>query len=244
MNEAISVNKLSVAYKGIDAINDISLEIMKGEFVCIIGPNGGGKTTFLNAVLGFLKPHSGEIRILNRNIKEAYSSVSYVPQTAAIDRNFPITVLETVMTAFLKSGFHLFRIFKKEEKEKAFLLLQQVGLDGLAERQISELSGGEFQRLLIARALASEPQILLLDEPTANVDAASRNNIFNILSEINTLGVTVVVVTHDIAAAVSTANKLICISRELVYCGKPEITKEISEIMYGTQIDLQGGAPS
>ncbi|MBR7133578.1 MAG: metal ABC transporter ATP-binding protein [Clostridia bacterium] len=241
MNSAISVKNLSVSYKGVEAINDISLEINKGEFVCIIGPNGGGKTTFLNAVLGFLKPNCGGIEIFGGNIKKARSVMSYVPQTAVIDRSFPITVIETVMTAFLRSGLHPFKLYKKAERERALTVLQKVGLDSLAQRQISELSGGEFQRLLIARALAANPQILLLDEPTANIDAASADKIFEILAEINLSGVTVVTVTHDLSVAVSAASRLVCINRELVYCGSPELTDEIIKAMYGRQINLNGG---
>ncbi len=234
MKTAIKTNGITVSYSGIDAINNISLEINEGEFVAIIGPNGGGKTTMLNTVLGFLKPNTGTIEMQEKAV------ISYVPQIASMDRNFPITVLETVMTAFLKSGLHPFRRFSIEEKDKAYKLLELLGLEAFANRQIGELSGGEFQRLLIARALAANPQILLLDEPTANVDPLSRDKIFKTLKEQNLKGLTVVIVTHDLSAACSFSNKLVLINRELLYCGEPVINDEISRIMYGGVFPIEG----
>ena len=239
MESAIKIENLTVSYSGIDAINSINLDIKKGEFVSIIGPNGGGKTTLLNAVLGFLKINSGAIDITAKP-----NALSYVPQIALIDRDFPITALETVMTAFLKSGLHPFKKFKKEEQQKATELLRLLGLEPYAKRQISELSGGEFQRLLIARALAAGPKILLLDEPTANVDLASRDKIFGTLKELNRSGLTVVMVTHDLSAACNFSSKLVLINRELIYCGAPVLNEDITKFLYGGSlpIESEGGS--
>lgn len=233
MKNAISVNGVSVSYSNVEAINNITLDIEEGEFVCIIGPNGGGKTTLLNTILGFLKPDKGDVKVLEKSPKEAYSSISFVPQISSVDRCFPISVSETVMTAFLKKGLHPFKFFKKEEKAKAKELLVAVGLEDKEKSQVSELSGGEFQRLLIARALATEPRIILLDEPTANVDPKTSKIIFEILTELNRQGITVVAVTHDLNAATFFATKLACVKRELVYFGKPEITQNVSDAMFG-----------
>lgn len=234
MNEnVISVKEVSVSYGEVEAIENITLDIKKGEFVCIVGPNGGGKTTFLNAVLGFLKPDKGEIKIFGKDIKKAYSKISFVPQVSSAERNFPVSVLEAVMTAGLKSGLHPFKSFNKADKKKAFELLKAVGLDGFAKREISALSGGEFQRMLIARALSQEPEILLLDEPTANADISSRNKIFSLLSELNRNGLTVVIVTHDLAAVKDRCSKLIAINRGLVFCGKLSEKTDIGAMMYG-----------
>lgn len=233
METAIKIDSLSVSYGRAEAISNISIEIKKGELVCVIGPNGGGKTTLLNAILGFVTPDSGSITVSGRRARKGCSPISFVPQTAAVDRDFPISVGQTVMSAFLKKGLHPFRVYSAAEREKAESLLVEVGLKNAFNKQISQLSGGEFQRMLIARALAAEPDILLLDEPTANIDPASAEKVFSILSQLNKNGMTVVAVTHDISAALSIANRLICVKTELIYDGKPEINQEISRTMFG-----------
>ncbi len=236
MDTEIKITNLTVSYSGEDAINNINLDIKKGEFVAVIGPNGGGKTTLINAILGFSKADTGTIEIVPKS-----TALSYVPQISLVDRSFPITVLETVLTAFLKSGLHPFKKFKRSEIEKANDCLRLLGLNDYANRQISELSGGEFQRLLIARALAVCPEILLLDEPTANVDIVSRDKIFSTLKELNAKGLTVITVTHDLSAAAEFSSKLVLINRELIYCGKPVITDEITKALYGGAIITDGG---
>jgi len=139
MKDVISVNGVSVSYSNVEAINNITLQINEGEFVCIIGPNGGGKTTLLNAVLGFLKPDKGEIKVLGGSVKKAYASITYVPQIALVDRRFPISVIETVMAAFLKSGLHPFKLFSKQEKERAEELLRLVGLENKDKISIAKI---------------------------------------------------------------------------------------------------------
>lgn len=233
MSQAITVKNLCVAYSNIEAVNNINLEINKGEFVSVIGPNGGGKTTLLNTLLGFLKPYEGEVIIHGSKKVEKGNVMSYVPQVADIDRDFPITVLEAVMTSFLKNGLHPFRRFTQAERQKALFYLKEVGLEDYGKRQLNQLSGGEFQRLLIARALIGEPQILLLDEPTANVDIASRDKIFELLGRLNKDGMTIITVTHDLSAAIELSSKLVCINRTLVYCGEPHLNDAVARTMYG-----------
>lgn len=221
METALAVRQLSVSYGGIDAISDISIDIKKGEFLGITGPNGGGKTTLLSAVLGLIKPISGNITILGGDINKGRRLIGYVPQIAAIDRDFPITVSETVMTAYLKNGLHPFKKFGTDEKQRALETLKKVGLENHAKNRINELSGGEFQRLLIARALATEPEILLLDEPTSNIDKDSREKIYRLLKELNLKGVTVVMVTHDLQSISALFSRLLCINRTVVFDGAP-----------------------
>lgn len=236
METVIEIKNLTVSYNGEDAINNINIEIKKGEFVAVVGPNGGGKTTLINTILGFLKADGGSVKIMPKSIV-----LSYVPQISLVERNFPITVLETVLTAFLKSGLHPFKKFKIREIEKATECLKLLGLNDYASRQISELSGGEFQRLLIARSLAADPEILLLDEPTSNVDIASRDKIFATLKALNDKGLTVIMVTHDLSAATEYSSRLVLINRELIYCGKPVITEDITKALYGSTIVTDGG---
>lgn len=241
MENAISVKHLCVSYVNSHALHGINLEVEKGDFLGIIGPNGGGKTTLLNAVLGFVKPDNGEIRINGLPPKKGRNIIGYVPQTANVEMNFPISVTETVMTAFLNQGLHLFKRFSASDRQRALKILKRVGLEDLANRQISELSGGEFQRLLIARALARDPEILLLDEPTSSVDPASTEEIYSILKELNRDGITVVMVTHDLAAVSSVVKKIACINRNLIYYGEPRLTNEICRAMYGCDLLEQGG---
>ena len=219
--DEISVKNLSVSYGNTDAINDININITTGEFLGITGPNGGGKTTLLSAVLGLLKPDSGNISILDTDIQKGRNSIGYVPQTAAIDRNFPLSVKEAVLTAFLKSGLHPFKKFNKEENERALSVLESVGIAEKADNLLSELSGGEFQRVLIARALVNNPKILLLDEPTSNIDKDSRKSIYRLLKSLNKQGITVVMVTHDLQNITNLFTRLICINRTVVFDGLP-----------------------
>lgn len=238
MNDAIQISQLSVFYGHTPAITNINLNVQEGEYLGIIGPNGGGKTTLLNSVLGLIKPTSGNIKIYNGAVKNMRDYIGYVPQIAEMDKKFPISALETVMTAFLKNGFHPFFTYKKKDEYRAMEQLERMQIDKLAHRQVSELSGGEFQRLLIARALAADPKILLLDEPTASVDPASRAQIYDLLSKLNDAGMTIVMVTHDMLAVASSINKLACLNHRIVYHGEPQLTDDVCTAMYGCPIDL------
>lgn len=217
MENIISLENASVSYRKNEALCNISLHIEKGSFTGIIGPNGGGKTTLLKTVLGFLKPEHGNI-----SISVSRDKIGYVPQTASLERDFPISVTEAVLTAFLKSGLHPFRRFTFDEKQKASKLLELVGLSLKADSAVSRLSGGEFQRMLIARALAAKPQIMLLDEPTANIDPESSEKIFKLLTELNRSGMTVITVTHDIPAVLKSADRLIYVNKLILFNGSPE----------------------
>lgn len=227
----ISVKNLSVSYGKVEAVNNINLDIEKGDFLCVTGPNGGGKTTFLNSLLGLVKPDSGEITINGIKIEKNPAKISFVPQTASLDRNFPISVIDTVLTGGLSKGLHPFKKFSQKEKQMAAEVLATVGLDGYSKRQISELSGGEFQRLLIARAIYSKPEILILDEPTANVDAAFESSIFSLLKDLNKQGMTVITVTHNLKAAAEIPNKIAFIDLTLKYFGKPLSVLELTTLM-------------
>lgn len=231
MEKAIKIDHLSVYYGETLAVNDICLDVEKGEFLGIIGPNGGGKSTLLKAVLGLIPKSEGTILINSKG------PVGYVPQFATMDRRFPISAIDVVLTATLKKGLSLFKKYSKEDIDQAKLQLERVGILDLAERQISKLSGGEFQRLLIARTLASDPEILLLDEPTASVDAVSRESIYNVLEELNKK-TTIIMVTHDLLAVSSKVKKLACMNGELVYHGEPELNESVVNKLYGCPVEL------
>lgn len=234
---ALHIDKLSVCYKNTMAISDISFDVEDGEYLGIIGPNGGGKSTLLKAILGLVPLSSGTVEIYGEKTNKNKSYIGYVPQFASVDKHFPITLLEVVLTGCLKPGLSPFFKYSSSNKKTAYELLERVGILDLANRQISELSGGEFQKMLIARALAAKPKLLLLDEPTASVDASSRDQIYNLLTELNK-DMTIILVTHDLLAVSSQINRLACLNGHLVYHGEPELSEHIVNSLYGCPVDL------
>lgn len=238
-NYAIEVENLNVEYKkGVFALKNISFKIKEGEYLGIIGPNGGGKTTLLKAILNLVEYSNGSIKFFGKNLKQVRKLIGYVPQFSDIDKSFPIVAKEVVLMGTLKSGFHPFFSYSQEAKDKALEVMKEVDIEHLADRTLNTLSGGEFQRLLIARALAQDPKILLLDEPTASVDPSSRDNIYSLLGRLNKKGTTILLVSHDTMAISSQVKSLACISESLVFHGEPELNDAIVEKMYGCQVDL------
>jgi zinc transport system ATP-binding protein len=234
---AVSIENLSVYYRNTPALTGISLDVADGEYLGVLGPNGGGKSTLLKAILGLLPISCGSVRVYGQKPGENRKAIGYVPQNTALDERFPITLFEVVLTGRLKEGLSPFFRYSRDDKDIVFQLLRKVGIEHLANRQISELSGGEFQKMLIARALAVNPRLLLLDEPTASVDASSRDQIYELLAELNK-NMTIILVTHDLLAISSQVHNLACLNRYLVYHGEPELTENIVTKLYGCPVDL------
>lgn len=230
--KAISVSNLSVYYDSHPALINVNLDIEDGEFIGIIGPNGGGKSTLIKAILGLIPIREGQVSIFGEDIISGRRMVGYVPQFAEIDRRFPISVIEVVMTAYLKGGLKPFFHYSRKHQDKAREILAKLGIEKLADRQISDLSGGEFQRVLIARSLAVNPKILLLDEPDASIDPASREQIYELLSELST-EITVVLVTHDVLAISTAITSVVCLNHEIIYHGSPSVPDSVYKQMYG-----------
>lgn len=237
METALHIDNVSVYYGDEAALSNICLDVAHGEMLGIIGPNGGGKSTLLKAILGLTPITTGSIQIYGQEPGKNKTAVGFVPQFATMDKRFPISVIEVVLTGRTKQGLSLFMKYSEEDKEIAYAQLKRVGIEQLANRQIAELSGGEFQRLLIARALAVNPTLLLLDEPTASVDASSRNQIYQLLREINE-EMTIVLVTHDLLAISSEVGKLACLNGKLVYHGEPQLNETVVNELYGCPVDL------
>lgn len=236
-NTAVSIDNVSVQYGKTPVISDICLSVREGDYLGIIGPNGSGKSSLLKAILGLMPISSGSISVFGQKPGRCREPVGYVPQFASFDKQFPITLFEVVLTGRLKGGLSPFFRYSKDDRETAKRLIEQFGLSALAYRRISELSGGEFQKMLIARAMAADPKLLLLDEPTASVDAASREQIFDMLGELKKR-MTIILVTHDLLAISSKVSSLACLNGHLVYHGEPELTESIVNNLYGCPVDL------
>jgi len=234
---AVSIDNLTVYYGSTPALKDVCLKVDEGDYLGIIGPNGGGKSTLLKAILGLIPVAEGNVQIFDEVQKDSRTVIGYVPQFAALDKSFPITLFEVVLTGRLRKKLTPFFRYSSHDKEIVHELLAKVGLANLANRQIAELSGGEFQKMLLARALAVNPKILLLDEPTANVDAVSRDQIFSMLAELNK-DMTIILVTHDLLAISSEVKHLACLNNKLVYHGQPEINEDVVNNLYGCPVDL------
>lgn len=219
-NPVLSVKNLTVAYDGKPVLENITGEIKKGSLTAIIGPNGAGKTTFLKAIMGLLKPLSGEVTFGFED-KERKTKIAYVPQTGSTDRDFPVTVFDVaLMGRYPHLGW--FKRPKKKDREIAFEMLKKVGMEKYVHRQIGTLSGGQEQRVFLARALAQQAKLYFLDEPFKGVDAATEKVIVEMLREIREQGGTVVVVHHDLNTVKKYFDSVIMINKTLVCWGDTE----------------------
>lgn len=237
MQKAIEIENLSVYYDDVCALSNINLTVSEKEFLGIIGPNGGGKSTLVKAILGLIKPSSGSVKIYGKEPGNQQRILGYVPQFLKFDRNFPINVMDVVLMGRLPAGCRLFHRYTKEDREIAETMLEKLGMHELKERQIGQLSGGQLQRVLIARALAVQPKIILLDEPTSSVDSTSKYQIYELLNKLNE-EITVIVVTHDTEAVSSHIKSLACLNTKLYYHGAPELDNETFQQVYGCPVEL------
>lgn len=233
----VQLSNLTVYYGQTPAIAGVCLDVAEGEYLGIVGPNGGGKSTLLKTILGLVPVASGSVQIYGDSPTQKRITVGYVPQFASVNKRFPISPFEVVLTGRLKRGLAPFFKFTKEDKDIVQEVLEKVGIEDLAKRQISELSGGQFQRMLIARALALDPKLLLLDEPTASVDTRTREQIYSLLAELNKK-MTIILVTHDMFAISSQVQKLACLNGRLVYYGKPVLTNSTINSLYNSSAEI------
>lgn len=226
----VEINNVTFAYNGQTALQDVSLEIRQGDFIAMIGPNGGGKTTLLKLILGLLKPDKGIIRVIGQSTQKASACIGYVPQDVHINRSFPITAMDVVLMGKLEPEKRWARKTASNRRE-AMAALGRLEMAALAEKKIGELSGGQCQRVFIARALVTQPQLLLLDEPTASIDTKGQADFFEMLKALNK-DVTIVVVSHDLLAVSRYVKSVACVNRGLHYHNQAEITGEMLETMY------------
>ena len=226
---AIRIRDLDFAYNGTPILEGVTLEIMARDSLCIVGPNGGGKTTLLKLILGLLKPNRGEIEVLGQTPETSRLRIGYVPQYARYDPQFPVTVLDVVLMGRLDRIFC--GAYAKADHEAAQAALTEMGLADLAGRLFAEISGGQRQRTLIARALAAEGEL------TANIDAASEEHLFEVLAKLNER-LTVMLVTHDVGFASKFFKSIVCVNRQVVLHPTSELTGELIRNMYGGDIRM------
>lgn len=219
----LSVKDLKVNYGQVKALSGVNLKIDKGEFVGIIGPNGGGKSTFVKTILGLITPKSGEI-----NLQED-SVIGYVPQNKSFDHRFPISVEDVILTGHLPKKMRFLYSFTKEIKNHSKEVMDKLGIYELRKRQIGQLSGGQLQRVLIARALMNHPNILILDEPTAGVDQNSKQEIYNLLKNLKK-EITLILISHEIKELPELVDTIIYINQ------KAHIHKLSKEIKNGKEV--------
>lgn len=232
MNEpAVTLSNLSFSFGDQPILKKESLQIQKGSFIGIIGPNGGGKTTLLKLLMGFLEPTSGSINIFGMSPEKARTKIGYVPQVHKCDREFPITVQELVLLGALTNE----RSYSKEIKAKALLLMEELGLLPHMKKSFGALSGGLAQRALLARALLSDPKLLLLDEPTANVDPATTQLIIEKLESLKSK-MTILIVTHDLRTIVEKVDKILCVQGQITCYHPEEICEHFAFGLYHTPL--------
>jgi zinc transport system ATP-binding protein len=211
MNDPVIVcDQLCVELGGMKVLQGLSLSVHEGDFLAVLGPNGGGKTTLLRVILGLEKPSSGTVTVFGEPPGHASNRIGYVPQRLFFDREFPISAWEVVMMGRLSSK-KLMQRYDRDDRQKASEALDITGISALRNRRIGALSGGELQRVLIARALAGEPELLLLDEPTASVDPEMKTTIYDLLDKLREQH-TIVLVTHDTGTIGRHVSRIACLN--------------------------------
>ena len=211
----IDIKNVSFAYDKQMILENINLSVEEKDFLAIIGPNGGGKSTLLKLILGIIKPQKGSISVLGKVPSKSLTHIGYVPQNTNVNTDFPIKVIEVVMMGHVGSKRPLFG-YGKDEVLCAMGALSQVGMEKFAQTKIGALSGGQRQRVMIARALCAHPQILILDEPTSSIDITGQKEIYELIKKLNE-SITIIVVSHDISVILEYANTAAHINKTLSY---------------------------
>lgn len=234
--EVISIRHLWAGYNQEPVLEDINLSVQDLDFIGLIGPNGSGKTTLFKVLLGLLPPMRGEVLIMGQRPRQGRRYLGYVPQSIEFDRAFPITVWDVVMMGRLGKR-RLLHTYTAKDSHYVAEALQSVEMLQLRDRPLGELSGGQRKRVYIARALAVEPRILLLDEPVAGVDPHIGNHIYDLLKRLNE-HITILMISHDIGAIASCVKTVGCLNRRLFYHSEKQITPEMLEMVYQCPVDL------
>ncbi len=232
----IELSGVCFSYDGREVLTNVNMTVNTGDFLAVIGPNGGGKTTLVKLILGLLPPKSGTVRVLGDDPLSVRPAVGYVPQHAQIQPSFPVTVRDVVLLGMRRSGglfsSHRWPGYFASEKQKAMETLHMVDMADLAGRRFDALSGGQKQRVLVARALASDPALLLFDEPTSNIDPQGKICLFDLLSSLSS-SITIVMVSHDLISASTRISSVAAVNQTLIQSASRELTPKMLELIYG-----------
>ena len=224
----VRLDGVTFAYGEHTVLEDVDLELAAGDFVSVIGPNGGGKTTLLRLILGLLEPDRGTVRLFGRPPARARQRIGYMPQFALLDAAFPVNVMDVVLMGRLGRGAPL-GPFRAADREVARRALADVELAGQERRPFADLSGGQRQRVLIARALACEPELLLLDEPTASLDPGVQDELYELLHRLKER-MTVVLVSHDVGTVSQHVDRIVCVNVRVAQHPSSAITGELEKL--------------
>ena len=237
MSEAVlDLQKVTLTFRGRSVLDNVSLRLKRGDFVGLIGPNGAGKTVLLKVILGLIPVDTGSVRIFGGTPEQARGRVGYVPQYGRFDVDFPISVRDVVLMGRL--GVNNRRgSYSAVDQEAAMQALERVAMSEKASRQIGQLSGGELQRVLIARALALEPELFLLDEPTASLDSPIGRSVYELLEELSQ-EMTIVLVSHDIGVIARHVKTVACLNRTMHYHDSKELSGDVLQEVYGCPVEL------
>ncbi|WP_294080589.1 metal ABC transporter ATP-binding protein [Proteiniphilum sp. UBA5384] len=225
MDKLIDIVNLTVGYDNKpNVLRDINLSIYQDDFLGIIGPNGGGKTSLLKAILGLIKPQSGSITFYDTGEKTGSINIGYLPQINQIDKKFPISVSEVILSG-LTPGMNVFKRYSHTDKQKVKEVAQRLGIEDLLLRAIGELSGGQLQRVLLGRAIVDNPKLIILDEPSTYVDKLFETNFYKLLGDINK-DIAIVLVSHDVGTIISLVKNIACVNQGLHYHPGTDISQE------------------
>jgi zinc transport system ATP-binding protein len=232
----IEIHNVWFSFNGHPVLREVNLAVPRGDFLVVIGPNGGGKTTLLKLMLGLLQPDCGTVRIFGLSPGKAAHRIGYVPQNVHINKTFPVSVLDVVLMGRLRIGKGWSR-HTRQDHLAAQEALEQMRVWEYRDRRIGELSGGQLQRVFIARALVSGPDALFLDEAMASIDVHSRGEFYDVLKDLNRT-VTIVAVSHDLMILSSHVKSVACVNGELHHHDSGEITQEMLDSVYQCPVDL------
>ena len=217
----LEIDHITSGYENGQVLQDVSLKISSGQFVAVVGPNGGGKTTLLRTILGAIRPTMGKVALRGQTVMEgSLGKIGFVPQLETIDWNFPITVEEVILMGLYRKN-HWLRRVSREDRARLHEMMERLNLAGLGKRHIRELSGGQQQAAFLGRALLGEPDLILLDEPAAGLDIRSRDDVIHFLHEINHQGVAIILTAHDLNWVAAHLPWVICLNRRVIAEGPP-----------------------